>query len=193
MLDLKRIKHSLSYLILLLIMTGCNEGNQADMTKSKDKNSVIKTKNEPMFMAIPKNDPGLQDAYSKASKTIDEFITLLKVKDSSCYNAKLRFRDPDESERLGKDIYLLLWLNNVSYDENENILSGAFFEVPSELAKWHHVGQIISFDKEDVFDWMVLSFEGKLKGGFTIRENRKYIPENQQEEYDRYIGVTHYE
>lgn len=150
-------------------------------------------KDEPNFVAVPQNDPDLQEAYSKASKSIDEFISLLKIKGDNYYNAKLRFRDSDESERLGEDRFVFIWLNNVNYHENEGLLSGTFFEVPSEFKKWHQVGQIISFDKEDVFDWMVLSFDGRLKGGFTLRVNRKHVPENKRIEYDRYIGVSHYE
>jgi hypothetical protein len=71
-------------------------------------------------------------------------------------SAKLRFRDPDESERLGEDRFLFLWLSAVHYQTAERVFSGTFFEVPHGLQRWHQVGQSLGFDPEEIFDWMVL-------------------------------------
>ena len=74
---------------------------------------------------------------------------------------------------------------------------GCFFrrllEVPPELQKWHQVGQRLAFEGEDIFDWMMLTGEGHLSGGFTLRVSRSKLPESQRADYDRYIGVRVYE
>ena len=60
------------------------------------------------------------------------------------------------------------------------------------MLKWHKVGEILGFDKEDVFDWMILDSKGNLRGGYTLRVSRQKLPENQRTEYDEYIGVSVY-
>lgn len=42
------------------------------------------------------------------------------------------------------------------------------FEVPPELQNWHQVGQRLGFEGEDIFDWMVLTEDGRLFGGYTL-------------------------
>ena len=41
-------------------------------------------------------------AYAQASNTINDFIDLVKSGPEAIYAAKLRFRDPDLSEKLGE-------------------------------------------------------------------------------------------
>ncbi|MER8450866.1 DUF2314 domain-containing protein [Mesorhizobium sp. M1428] len=101
-------------------------------------------------------------------------------------------RDPDESERLGEDHFVFLWLAAVHYHAEERLFSGTFFEVPPELQKWHQVGQRLAFEGDDIFDWMVLD-AGHLQGGFTLRVTRDKLPEKDRGSYDRYIGVSVYE
>lgn len=156
-------------------------------------NKLSKQNREPVFTAVSRKDPDLQAAYRKAGDSIDVFIEHLQSNIYNYYSAKLRFRDPDESERLGEDRFLFIWLSNVHYHAKENVLSGEFVEVPPDLSKWHHTGQKLTFDKKDIFDWMVLSHDGKLKGGYTLRVTRNKLPEDQRQDYDRYIGVSLYE
>jgi uncharacterized protein YegJ (DUF2314 family) len=148
--------------------------------------------NEPRFMAIPQTDPDFQDAYDAASATISKFIEHVERAGDAFYMARLRFRDPDASERLGEDRFLFMWLSEVHYHRAEKVFSGTFFEVPPEFQKWHQIGQRLAFDPEDIFDWMVLK-QGHLFGGFTLRVTRAKLPEGERESYDRYVGVSHYE
>lgn len=151
-----------------------------------------KPQKEPLFVAIPQYDAAFQTAYDRAAATIPHFIEhILRAGDSFC-SAKLRFRDPDESERLGEDRFLFLWLSTVHYHADERLFSGTFFEVPPEFQKWHQVGQRLAFDPEDIFDWMVLH-QGHLYGGFTLRVAREKLPQAERESYDRYVGVSVYE
>ena len=161
----------------------------ADSTHSK----FAKEQKQPLFTAIAKSDVDFQEAYAAASRTLPRFIEHLQSGISAYFSAKLRFRDPDESERLGEDTFLFLWLTGVHYYPAERVFSGSFFEVPPEFQKWHQVGQTLGFDGEDIFDWMVLTEDGRLFGGFTLRVSRSKLPESERADYDRYIGVRVYE
>ena len=46
---------------------------------------------------------------------------------------------------------------------------------------------------QGIFDWMVLTEDGRLFGGFTLRVSRSLVPASQRADYDRYIGVKVYE
>jgi uncharacterized protein YegJ (DUF2314 family) len=147
---------------------------------------------EPLFVAIARADAEFQSAYDQAGATIPRFIEHLQQGGEAFYCAKLRFRDPDESERLGEDQLVYLWLDDVRYHEDERLFSGKFFEVPPELQKWHQVGEELAFEGDDIFDWMVLR-ESHMHGGFTIRVARSKVPEAEREAYDHYVGVSVYE
>jgi len=148
---------------------------------------------EPLFRSTHNKDEDMEKAYSLASSTIMDFVDLVKSGADATYMAKLRFRDPDLSEKLGEDRFLFLWLSDVYFHEEENILSGVFFEVPEELTKWHQVDQRIGFDPEDAFDWMIIE-DGHAIGGFTIRATRNQLQtEKERQEYDEYVGISSYE
>jgi len=149
-------------------------------------------KSEPKFVAIASADAEFRAAYAQAAATLPHFIALLQKQDDAIFSAKLRFRDPDESERLGKDQFAFIWLSWVEYDPDDRVFSGEFFELPAEFRKWHHVGQQLVFEPEDIFDWMVLR-DGHLHGGFTLRVSRSRLPANKQKDYDRHVGVSVYE
>lgn len=148
---------------------------------------------EPLFTAVPQDDPDLLAACDCAYETIPQFVALLQVRRADAfYSAKLRFRDPDESDRLGEDRFVFLWLTEVYHYPEENCFSGVFFEVPVELQAWFQVGQHHVFGDDSVFDWMVLE-DGRLQGGFTLRVMREKLSSSEREAYDRYIGVSVYE
>ena len=161
----------------------------ADSTPGK----FAQKQDEPLFMAIPQTDSAFQSAYDRAAATLTQFIEHIQRGGDASYSAKLRFRDPDESERLGEDSFAFLWLTGVEYHPIERVFSGTFFEVPTEFQKWHQVGQRLAFDPEDIFDWMALTKDGRLFGGYTLRVARSKLPESERADYDRYIGVTAYE
>jgi uncharacterized protein YegJ (DUF2314 family) len=144
-------------------------------------------------VAIAKNDPTMEEAFERASATVPCFIELLQgERGDKLFAAKLPFRDPDECDRLGEERLVYLWLTAVHYYPEDNDFTGVFFEVPAELQKWHKNGEHHFFEAHRISDWMVLE-SGHLNGGFTLRVTRERLPDNERENYDRYIGVSVYE
>jgi len=146
----------------------------------------------PQFVALGRNDEDMDRAYGLASESIEDFKLHLRTPGDRLCSVKLRFRDPDESERLGEDRFAFIWLGSVRYHEDKDIFSAEFFELPEEFKKWHHVGERLGIEPEDIFDWMVID-SGRLYGGFTLRVARDRLPSYQRADYDSYIGVSMYE
>lgn len=144
-----------------------------------------------MFVAIARADAAMRAAYRKASETLPDFISHLAVADGRRCSAKLCFKDPEWSDATGTDQLLYCWLDFTTYDPGERKFTAEFTELPECLEPYHHIGQQLSFEAEDIFDWRV-NFEGRLFGGFTIRVARERVPEAELAEYDRYIGVSEY-
>lgn len=155
--------------------------------------STASNENEPVFTAVSRNDTDMRAAHAKAASTVTRFIEHVGSNVAGFRAAKLRFRDPGESERLGEDRFLFLWLTGVHYYTHEKLFSGTFFEVPHEFQKWHKVGDQLAFDPEDIFDWMMLTEDGRLFGGYTLRVSRASLPNAERSDYDRHIGVRIYE
>lgn len=144
---------------------------------------------DPIFTAIASSDPEIEAAHARAADTMPEFLRhVLRDGDHVCA-AKLAFKDPGASERLGQDVILYLWLTVEFFDDEEDRLVGSFFEVPESLRAWHSVGQELEFEPEDVFDWSV-NEGGRMLGGFTLRLARNRRPEPERADFDRHIGVT---
>jgi uncharacterized protein YegJ (DUF2314 family) len=148
---------------------------------------------EPLFTSQKRNDVEMREAHSRAANSIANFVELVKARSESDFMAKLRFRDPKLSEELGEDQFIYLWLMDVYYHSDEEILSGVFFEVPESLKEWHKIGDRLGFETDDVFDWMV-NTNGYVQGAYTIRVTRERLSsEKEKKDYDDYIGVTSYE
>jgi uncharacterized protein YegJ (DUF2314 family) len=166
-------------------------GGVKDHSRMTDTTSKFsQQQDEPLFMAVSQKDAAFKAAYARAAETLTRFVELLQSGTEAVYSAKLRFRDPDESERLGENRFLFLWLSNVHYHAAERLFSGTFFEVPPEMQKWHKVGERLGFEGDDIFDWMVLTEAGRITGGYTLRVSRNLLPQHERGDFDRYIGVT---
>lgn len=147
---------------------------------------------EPQFIAIRNDDPEMQRAHEQAAPTLALFMSHVSRPGEHMCSAKLRCRDPGLSERLGEDRFVFLWLNSVCYHPEERVFSGTFFELPKEFTKWHHVGERLGFEGDEIFDWMV-NDHGHLHGAFTLRVARAHLTERDRENYDQYAGVSVWE
>jgi len=155
----------------------------------KRKKSVFdEPQKEPLFRMTRKDDPDMLRAYSRAAETVDELIEHLKSGGSRISAIKMRFRDPDQSARLGEDRFLFLWLTVVTHDPDAGTFVVQFFEVPPEFQKWHRPGERLVIERDQVFDWFV-NDDGLLYGGYTMRVARARMPEGDRAAFDRYTGV----
>lgn len=148
---------------------------------------------EPLFNAVNSQDDDLQAAHAQAAETIEHFVELVKSDVEAIYMAKLSFKDPLLAEQAGEDQVLYIWLSDVYYHDDEDVLSGVFFEVPKALTAWHKVGQRLAFEIDDALDWMVIK-DGCAKGGYSLRAQRERLSSDaERQEYDNYIGIKAYE
>jgi len=143
---------------------------------------------EPLFTAVKAGDPDMQRAYARAAETVDELFGHLGREGCGTAAVKMRFRDPDQSERLGEDRFVFLWLLVARHDAQTRKLVVEFFEVPPDLQKWHQKGQRLVIEHDQVFDWFV-NDDGLMHGAFTMRVTRACLPEAQRAGYDTYTGV----
>ena len=146
---------------------------------------------EPLFSATSRNDRDMMRAYARAADSIDELLGHLQREGSGTAAIKMRFRDPDESDRLGEDRFVFLWLFVVEHDASTRRFAVEFFEVPPDLLKWHKPGEQLVIDSDQIFDWFV-NDDGLMHGGFTMRVTRARMPEDERAAYDDYTGVRHW-
>lgn len=144
-------------------------------------------RDEPLFRAVRQDDPDLAKAHALAGASVDTFRNYVVRSGTHTCWVKLRFRDPDWSEETGEDQLLFLWLAETQF-HHDGLFSAEFFELPSELSKWHRVGQRLAFDPEDIFDWAV-NEDGTMLGGYTLRVTRSRLPEAERKDFDRRLGV----
>ena len=130
----------------------------ADSTPSK----FAQKQDEPLFMAIPQTDSDFQSAYARAAATLPQFIEHIQRGGDVIHSAKLRFRDPDASERLREDRFAFLWLTGVQYHPSERVFSGAFFEVPPEFHGIRWVSVSLSIPKTSLTGWLLRPTVGSL-------------------------------
>ena len=151
--------------------------------------SVFETpRHEPLFRATRQDDPEMSRAFARAAATIDELFDHLQQAGERQSAVKMRFRDPEASERLGEDRFVFLWLLVVDHDADTRRLALEFFEVPPDLQAWHKVGERLIIEDDQVFDWFV-NDDGLMHGGFTLRVARANMPEGERAAFDEYTGV----
>ena len=143
---------------------------------------------EPLFAVIRSDDPEMQRAYSLAAKTVDQLIKHLKREGNIVSAIKMRFRDPEQSMRLGEDRFVFLWLTVAGHDPGTGRFLVRFFEVPPDLQQWHKPGEQLVIERDQIFDWFV-NDDGLLHGGYTMRVARSRMPESERTAFDRYTGV----
>jgi uncharacterized protein YegJ (DUF2314 family) len=153
------------------------------------KKSVFEQPQEqPLFRATRKDDPDMLRAYARAADSVDELLAHLDREDCGTAAIKMRFRDPDESERLGEDRFAFIWLLVRRHDPKARKFVVEFFELPPEFQKWHQVGERLLIEHDQIFDWFV-NDDGLMHGGFTMRAARAQMPEHDRAAFDQYTGV----
>jgi uncharacterized protein YegJ (DUF2314 family) len=157
----------------------------------RKKSKFTEPQEQPLFAAVKSTDPEMREAYAAAAASLDQFVCHLKRPGSHICACKLRFRDPELSERLGEDRFVYLWLAAVEQAAADNAFVGTFIAVPKPLNPFHQAGQRHEFNGTEIFDWFV-NDDGSLYGGFTMRVSRSRLPEADRADFDKYTGVKHW-
>ena len=65
---------------------------------------------EPLFVGVRGDDAEMNQAYAQAAGSVGTFVEHIRAGGNSTCAAKLRFKHPALSEKLGEDRFVYLWL-----------------------------------------------------------------------------------
>ena len=160
------------FLLLLAIQNKCS-------TK------IMNHANDPIFMNLDKKDDGYQNAIQLAVSTLSIFksqIEKLSKGDFAC----VKFYIPESADAsYGANI----WLMSPFFEEG--FCYAQPFELPKEF-EWVRVGQWLKFAEKDLLDWYILSENGEMRGGYSLRYQRSLLLEEDKAEFDQRIGLSRF-
>ena len=136
----------------------------------------------PKTILIRSSDPRYQQTIRDAHATLGQFRSMFPGDGSPRREAMVK------TEVRQGEHKALMWLSNTRLSGTS--FFAEFFEI-SESFTSYHVGDELEIPEGSLLDWMV-NDQGVLYGGFSIRYYRSTLPENERDEYDRYLGVTEY-
>jgi uncharacterized protein YegJ (DUF2314 family) len=139
-------------------------------------------RDEPLFMALDTDDPGYLRTIEQARASLDEFRRRIEGCRTSRNVPCLKARIEDSGH------FAFLWLANAR-PIGDDFLADVF-EVPGQFSGLV-VGDEIRVAGSELLDWMV-SEDGVLHGGYSLRYQRSLLPEERQAWFDGYIGATSY-
>ena len=119
-------------------------------------------------IAVPRDDPEMQQAFLEARRTIESFIQSLHAPSPTqeYFAVKVRLSGSDPIE--------YIWVNDVVFDGT------AFVGKP---------GGGFQAQLDDICDWMFVD-QGRLVGGYTIRVARSKITPESREQLDASLWFT---
>lgn len=155
-------------------------------------NQWKKPDDEPLFVAIARDNEQMLQAYAKARQTLPEFLNATgSARFAGATNSvKIKLRDDDASEELGEDRFTYLWLWEVQQDTGTTLLA-TVRELPKDGLNSLKVGSTLRFDRQDVHDWMIVQ-GSQAWGGFTLRVIRDRMQAQERLQYDEYTGILCY-
>jgi uncharacterized protein YegJ (DUF2314 family) len=149
---------------------------------------------EPLYLAVKKDDSDYASAASSARDSFPTFLKLIRedrfVATFATNAVKIRIKDTEESERLGKDCFVFIWIYGIEEE-------GAGFKAQvMEIAKGGISGiqedDYVSFLSKEIYDWMIIQ-RGHVWGAYSLRITRSRQPEEMRAKFDEYSGISVYE
>jgi uncharacterized protein YegJ (DUF2314 family) len=165
----------LKFLLFLPFCLGCNH-NQSNKHLSSDKLGLDTTVDT---YSVTKENLSMNLAIEKAKKTISEFDQALKSKNSACtdFAVKKRYKTEDGG---GEH----MWIAGI------NFINGnykGFVNNDAEKTNEVKYGDTVIVRKDEITDWMYLD-NNVLKGGYTIREIRNQLNNEERIKMDKDLG-----
>lgn len=136
----------------------------------------VRQRNKPDIqkVAASPQEEAMEKAMDEAVEKLDTFNAVLKApkKNQEQFSIKFLVEVKNEAE--------LLWLTEPKFEKGE--YTGKVANQPA-LAKHLKPGETIKVKEDDVVDWMYVE-DGKLKGGYTIRAQRKFTQAAEIKKFD---------
>jgi uncharacterized protein YegJ (DUF2314 family) len=160
-----------------------NTGAAAITTDRQDVGSVYERQDgEPLFMTLRDDDPELAAATAKAQETLPDFLAAFRAGRHSdkAYLVKSLFSGTVPDERA----HIWVLLEGV---RGANLICSPI-EVPGGFTGLQK-GVSVSLSRGQVEDWM-LNVDGTVYGAYSLRVQRRRVPETEKCKFDAYVGIT---
>lgn len=131
-----------------------------------------------LAVAVPSDDPDMQQAFLEARRTIEQFIQHLRAPTPTeeYFAVKVRLSGNGQSE--------YLWMNDIAYD---GINFAGKLDGESDLLPLNYQPADKYRARLDaIYDWMIVD-NGKLVGGYTIRVARLKMTLENRERFDKQL------
>lgn len=126
-------------------------------------------------VAVPTNDPLIDEASQQARSSLDQFISRLSEPrpNETDFSIKVPIEDGGTTH--------FLWLNELRYDGNA---FGGVLGADASALKAHSPGEPVKAVASHVADWMYVE-DGKLVGGFSLRAIRSQLSGDAREQFEK--------
>lgn len=141
--------------------------------------SVNERANRDEVFRVPKDDPAMAAAMSKARAGLPEFLALAQNPRPGTigFSVKVAIREGGKVE--------YFWI--VPFASKDGRYSGAINNTPKSVRSVH-MGQQITFAQDDIVDWMY--FDGaQMKGNFTACALLKHEPKSDGDAFRQRFGL----
>ena len=156
----------------------------ADRIRRVLEDSTVLEDAEPLFMALPAVDPELTASLKKAQETLPSFLKAFRKgrHRQQAYLVKALFSGSDADEQA--HIWVML----------QEIKQGDLICSPTQIP--HGFDGLtrdvpVTLKLADVEDWM-LNVDGKVYGGYSLRVQRRHVPEHEKAKFDDYVGIKEF-
>lgn len=138
----------------------------------------INRNNEPDIFSLSDEDFGMNEAIQTALRTFNQFEDTFENQTDEVFSIKLAFDTKTGTEHI--------WLVNISKEEGS--FYGTIDNLPNSINSVR-LGDRIKIPREQITDWLFIK-ERKLFGGFTIRELRNRMSNEERIEFDKNIDFV---
>jgi uncharacterized protein YegJ (DUF2314 family) len=154
-------------------LSACGTPDQTTITERAQSDSV---------QVVKSDDPEMLRAFAKAKETLDEFLARLAAKDPALAMPALKVRIQDG------DAVEYFWVTSPSV--SGQVFSGTIDNEPETVRNVHN-GQVISFQKSQIYDWTYHDPDGrKTFGNFTACALLTHEPPASAAEFKKTYGLN---
>ena len=159
---LKQTKQIMMLLSICAVISACSDSSETKAESSSGNDSNI--------VNLRGDDVGMNAAKAKGNATLPRFEELISAKTPGTYSFKTGLP-------YGENNFEHVWVQLDKIDGDT--FHGKIANEPVN-AKDYKLGQVISVDRAELSDWMIMS-DTAIYGGYTLREILPTLPKEQAE------------